>query len=187
MVTNYQIKKVFYRDNKGIKNCNRRLRMLYHEMYCIDRYFPPVDTGSSKQHLMLDKAGAKAIGISPFYKLNKPVLRHEHHRLVTEFNIRGWEKGLGWAKLEHKIADQVADLYYPRKKMAVEIDTGSESRKTLKGKIKGYNRTTDLNYLIFVTTGGQSRIDLWEDKIRSDIKFAGCQFKDVDELLNIIK
>ncbi len=156
-------------------------------MQCIDRYYPPVDSGSSRQHLLLDRAGAMAINISPFYKLNTPPLRWKHHVLVAEFDIMAHSRGFGWGKLEHKIASQQADLYYPSYRMAVEIDTGSESHKTLLDKIKGYNRTTDLKYLLFITDGGENRIKLWKENVRKGIKFAGCKFEDVDKLLDMIK
>lgn len=186
-MTNYQIKEVFYKKNKSIKNCNRRLAILFHEMYCIDRYFPPVDDGSSRQHLFLDRAGAMVINLDRFYKLNTPPLRWKHHILVTEFDIKAYNKGYGWGRLEHKIANQQADLYYPNYRIVVEIDTGSECHQTLLDKINGYNRTANLKYLIFVTDGGENRVNLWKENVRKGIKFAGCKFEDVDELLDIIK
>lgn len=166
-----------------MKNCNRRLRILF-DLYCLDRYFPPVDSGSSKQHLLLDRAGAYAIGKVNFFKLNKPVRRYKHHRMVTEFDIVGHER-LGWAKLEEKKGSQVADLYYPNIDMAVEIDTGTEGHKTLKNKIRGYNRS-NISKVAFVTSGGANRVELWKNKIRPDIKFVGCKFEDIEELVKIV-
>ena len=184
MVTSHQIRKLFYRGQAQAV-CNRRLRILY-DLHCVDRFFPPVKKGSAKQHLVLDRAGAMVLGLSSFYKLGSLPVHYRHHVLVAEFSIHARMKGLGWGKLEHKLAGYKVDIYYPPYKLAVEIDTGSEVHGTLERKAERYNRMTKPRYALFVTDGNPDRIDTFTAGINNHIKCAGCNFKDLDELLQMV-
>ena len=105
--------------------------------------------------------------------------------MVTGVDITGFKKGLDWAKLEERVGSQQADLYYPSLDLAIEVDTGSETHKTLKNKIKGYNRS-QVDKLIFVTSGGLNRVDLWKDSISSYIRFIGGAYSDIEKIMEMV-
>jgi len=66
-MTGEQIEMLVFGDLKPSsrrEKANQRIRKLYHS-HCIDRWFPPVaeGAGSSKQHLVLDRAGLLALAL----------------------------------------------------------------------------------------------------------------------------
>lgn len=163
----------------------RRLRVLY-DLHCIDRFFPVVEKGSPPQHLVLDYGGVKVLDIENFKKTRRLPIDFKHKILQTEFRIRAKEKGFSWGKREEKIGPIRADLYYPNFNMAVEIDRGTETKKTLKKKIKKYNRLINRDItVIFVTSGNEKRGDFFSDKLI--VKNASSHFRDLEDLLNKMK
>ncbi|MFW6243169.1 MAG: replication-relaxation family protein [bacterium] len=183
MVTSEQIRKLFY-TGQHINNCNRRLRILY-DLHCIDRYFPPTEKGSSKQHIVIDRAGMLVIE-KECTKINKLPLHYRHYIAVNEFVINLYKQGFGFGLREYQVAGYKIDLYYPDYKLAVEIDTGCEVHKTLIDKAKKYNRVQEVNYLLFITKGSKNRIKVFKSNVHN-IKVAGCKFKDLDKFIPILK
>lgn len=186
MVISSQISRIFWRGRKQAKDlCNRRLRILY-DLYCIDRFFPRVCRGSSQQHIVLDRAGAKILNIDNFNKIRELPITYKHMRLMTEFRVEAYLKNLGMGKREVKLSDIRADIYFPEYRIAVEIDTGSESYKMLKKKAEKYSRT-NLFAIIFVTDGGIKRIKYFLDEIKLQrVKKAGCKFEELGDMLRKI-
>lgn len=129
-MTSEQIAYKFFNGNR--MPANRRLRILY-DLYCVNRFFPPVPSGMAPQHVVLDRAGLKIIGSD-----SKPIAslpRHYNHTiLVNDWLIR-WH-----GETNYKLGKIIPDIYYPEYKLAVEIDTGTESRNTLKNKLLAYNQ-----------------------------------------------
>lgn len=162
----------------GQKICNRRLRKLF-DLHCIDRFFPPVETGSALQHVVLDYAGAKAINID-IRKINELPSTFFHTILVTEFVV----EFPGDLEVEKDFGVVRPDLYYPG--MAIEIDTGTEGYRVLKEKARRYNRY-NFDWIIFVTAGNPDRIKTFFKNIRSARHKAGATFKDLKKLIKKIQ
>ena len=181
---------MFWRGRSKKKDLtNRRLRVLY-DLHCIDRYFPVVDSGSSEQHVVLDKSGAIILNIANFYKRDKLPFTYRHMILTTEFIKTAYNRGFGWGELEYKISGYSVDIYYEDFKIAVEIDVGTENHKTLKDKTKNYNRMRGLNFVIFVTQSEIKRGDSFIDNIhnKEGIKHkVRCNFEDLKVLTRNIK
>ena len=169
--------------NHPQKQANRRLRVLY-DLHCIDRFFPPVDKGSSKQHIVLDYAGARALELENFYKINDLPLTYYHTTLVAEFRLQAKLLGFSWGLTEEDLGPVKADIYYKRQGLAVEVDTGTETRETLKSKAQRYNRLQGTS-LIFVTDGARDRIDYILDRVH--IPKAGGHFKNLKNFIKEIK
>ena len=165
------------------KLANKRLRTLF-DLHCIDRHFPPVKEGSSKQHIVLDYAGARALKLENFYKINELPLTYYHTVLVAEFRLQARLLGLPWGDTEKDLGPVKADIYYPDKRMAVEVDTGTETRETLTNKAQRYNRLQGIS-LIFVTDGAPDRVDYILDRVY--IPKAGGHFDNLKKFIKEIK
>lgn len=165
--------------------CNRRLRILY-DLHCIDRYFPPAKEGSSKQHVVLDRAGARLLNIKNFNKKNTLPGNYFHTILQVEFKIRAKHHGWGWGALETDFGPFRADIYYESINAAVEIDCGTETHTTLKRKAKKYNQVNGLKYVIFVTKGPEKRGDTFLKYLHSPTHKVRVKFKDLEDLFDAV-
>lgn len=128
------------------------------------------------------------MNLDKFYKRNKLPYSYKHMTLVSEFAIQAHKKGLNWeeGKVECDVGGRVADIYYDKYNIAVEIDTGTESHSDLKEKGLGYNRISNrLEFILFITNSNKKRVKKFLGKIRkSTVKHkAGCIFDDLSELL----
>lgn len=157
--------------------------MLY-DLHCIDRFFPPTVEGSALQHVTLDRAGARTLGLENWKKLDALPLTFRHTVLAGEFRIQARRHGFPWGTSEHSLGPVVADVYYPRERMAVEIDTGTESHTTLKEKATRYKRIRGLGVLLIVTTGPRERLKTFLDGVDGVAeRKAGARFERLPELL----
>lgn len=162
---------------------DRRLLKLYNEMYCIDRFHPPAETGTNRQVITLDRAGAKILDIDNFRKVRELPNSYKHHLLIGDFRIAAKQAGFSWGKKEEKVGPKRIDIYYPKHKLAVEIDRGTETRSTLDRQAKKYNRLYGKGITcVFITKGTEDRKDYFLDQLT--IPNAGATFDDLDEMLN---
>ena len=183
LVTSKQVAKLFWRGcSQSHYLADRRLRILY-ELHCIDRFFPPapVGEGTNPQHIALDRAGAKVLGLDNFNRLRELPNSYRHHVLAAEFRLRAKLKGFGTGNKEQKVGPIRADIYYPNYNICVEIDRGTETYETLERKAKRYNRLPDKT-VVFVTSGPVKRKDRFLDMLTGDN--AGTTFDDLDTLLD---
>jgi len=171
-----------------IKTCNPRLRILF-ELHCIDRLFPPVAVGegSSKQHLIIDYAGAKVLNLDNFKKIQELTNNYQHSVLVAEYRLQAYKAGFSWGIKEYKLGECIADIYYSNYHIAVEVDRGTESHNTLEGKAKKYNELINPPTVIFFTSGASERVDTFLDSLRYNIKKAGCTFDNLNQVLAALK
>ncbi len=161
--------------------CNRRLQILV-QLRCLDRYYPLVHPGKAHQHLVLDTAGAKVLSLERWRKIPALSLTYRHQVLVTEFAIRAGEYGLRGGDVEYPLGPVRADLYYPVKNLAVEIDTGSTSRKQLISKAQRYRRV-GVDQVVMVTEGSNDRLKTFLSTLGHGV---GAHFDQLDKLLQSI-
>lgn len=156
-------------------------------LHCINKFYPPVPirAGSSKAHICLDRAGAKAIQVdTQIYK--KLPINFKHKVLTTDFRIAAYKIGWGWGTAEKLINNVQPDIYYNvGTQIFVEIDTGTEGYNTLKKKAYKYNTQVFPDWVIFISTT-QKRVRRFLDWLHCPHK-AGCLHKDVPLLLQKIK
>lgn len=156
LATSTQVAEYFYWDKvKAQDLTNRQLRTLY-DLHCIDRWFPPVDKGSSLQHVSLGLAGAKILGVNN-RRMKALPLTYRHMVLVTEYRMRARLNGFGWGESETKLGAVQADIWYPEHKLAVEVDTGTETTETLLSKAQRYQSLLGVKWVVFCTTGKGER------------------------------
>lgn len=172
---------MFFRKNKESRFlCNRRLRRLF-DLHCIDRFFPPIDVGSTPQHVVLDRAGAKILGVeSSFNKIPCLPLTHKHMILMTQFLIRANRWGFGWGEREYQMGSVVGDIYYSKYRMMVEIDSGNHGSKVLQEKARNYADLPNVDWIVFVTSGSESRVESFLDSCIFPGRKGGCVIKDLD-------
>jgi hypothetical protein len=116
-------------------------------------------------------------------KIPKLPLTYRHQVLVTEFVIRAKEYGLKGGILEYSLGPVRADLYYPAKDLAVEIDTGTTSHKQLVSKALRYRRVR-VNRVVMVTEGTNDRLKIFLSTLGHGV---GVHFKDLDKLLRTLR
>lgn len=168
---------------------DRRLRILY-DLHCVDRYFPLTETGSAPQHLVLDYAGARAIGMSDFDKVTKLPLTYKHTVATTDIRVVSSRHGFGPGSTNYNLGPVIADIYYPSYYMALEVDMNTETRETLRSKFQRYSTLTSLKWLVFITTGPQSRIDYVIGLARgnrSSFRTIGVNMGDIREVFKVVK
>lgn len=166
--------------------CNRRLRLLY-DLHCINRYFPPTTEGSTLQHVTLDRAGAKVLGLEQWNRIEALPITYRHTIQVGEFRILAREYGLGWGRHEYLLGSVRADIYYPDHRIAVEIDTGTETHTVLKRKAMSYRMIRGLRYLLIVTTGPRERLQTFLDHADGAAKERrGARWERVCDLLQSV-
>lgn len=190
LVTSKQVEKVFWRGRSQSKYlCNRRLRVLY-DLHCVDRFFPRVGIGegSAPQHLCLDYAGAKALKLDSFNKMQKLPISYKHYILVAEFRLNARLKGFGWGRREEKIGSTVADIYYPNYKICIEVDRGTETLSTLDRKAQKYNQiVTEIDKVVFITNGTDKR----KKRFKQGLKYPGgsvitAKFDDLKGTIDLL-
>jgi hypothetical protein len=186
LTTSDQLARVFFQANNAQYLCNKRLRILF-DLHCINRFFPPTDKGSSRQHTALDIAGKKILGIDRYTLIKKLPITYKHTIHVTEAAIRLTK--LGPHTLETNLGGAIADLYYPNHKLAIEVDTGAESRRSLTTKIDRYRLITDIKWLLFISTGPIERIKYFVNLTKSTgclFRTIGTQWQDLNSATNYI-
>lgn len=152
------------------------------DLRCLARHYPLVPSGKAHQHLVLDSAGAKVLGLEYWRKITALPLTYRHQVLVTEFAIRASEHGLRGGVVEYPLGSVRADLYYPSKDLAVEVDTGATSHKQLAGKAQRYRRV-NVRQVVMVTEGSSGRLKAFFDILGYGI---GAHFDHLDKLLQTI-
>src|SRR5690625_140349 len=96
-----QLARVFWSHCKDpVRMCVDRLRVLY-DLHCIDRFYPPVSSGTSPQHITLDRAGARVLALPDDWKRTTRLpATYRHTVLITQFCILAQEGGLKWGERE---------------------------------------------------------------------------------------
>ena len=126
---------------------------------------------------MLDRAGARAINKNNFKKIRELPNNYKHTILVNKFIAAMYHLQIGKAKIEHKIGNIRADIYYPLFDLAVEVDRGTETHKTLKKKASKYNEVmSSINCLIFITNGNEDRNKTFAKGINNKSKLTVSHF-----------
>lgn len=162
---------------------NRALRKLY-DLHLIERFFPPVEQGSSLQHVTLSKLGAKVLGVR-FQGYTHLPANYRHTILANEFRIAAREYGWSWGVTEHNLGPVRADIYYPERNTAVEIDMGTEGLAALKAKTKRYNRA-NIQEIIMITGGKKERLQVFLEPLHVPKK-AGTQVENIHSLLKRLR
>lgn len=114
---------------------------------------------------------------------------YQHKIKVTNFRIKAYEQGWGWGQIEYNLGKTISDVAYLYNKegkflqspenldisriIAVEIDTGTENRKTLTKKAQRYQQSKPIELLIFISNN-QSRINYFLDRVFTPKHKAGC-------------
>ena len=175
--------------NSTKRSCNARLKILEKELYCIKRFYPNVSPGggSSQAHIVIDRAGYKELGVDKYYRYKELPISYNHYIKVNDFCMYAYRKGWKWGKPEFELGTCITDIWYPVKRIAVEIDTGSESHKLLDEKAKKYNLLNNIQWIIFISNN-QDRSDSFINKIYLIKKVAAGtfdnQFSMVDSITN---
>lgn len=162
--------------------CNRRLRVLS-DLHCVDRYYPVVyGGGSAPAHVVLDYAGAVVLGLTGWRKLPALPVTFPHTVLVSEVALRGLCYGLVDYRLEFSLGSVRPDIYYPGRRLAVEVDTGSQSLAVLAGKAERYRAIQGLR-VVMVTLGSRERLRSFLGALGGGV---GARFADLEKLLQNI-
>lgn len=161
---------------------NRSLRKLF-DLHLIDRFFPQVEKGSSLQHVTLSRLGSKVLGVR-YRHFDRLPANHKHTTLVTDFRIMAREFGWSWGITEYNLGVVRADIFYPERKTAVEIDLGTEGVKALKAKAVRYRRA-DIQEIVMITNGSKERLSLFLSELPFPKK-AGTQVDNIQALLKRI-
>lgn len=186
ITTSEQVARLFWDGSKKAQGlCNRRLRQLY-DLQCIDRFFPVVETGSSLQHIVLDRAGAKALGLSHFRRITTLPVSYRHTVYVSSFLASAYSNGWGWGKTEYRLGRLIADIYYPALKVAVEIDTGTQSRQVLLDKARKYNQTPDLSVIVFVSAV-KERAGWFLGNLSLHTNNVGATFENFEKVFPVVR
>lgn len=148
----------------------------------MDRYYPKVHPGKSYQHLVLDVAGAKILGLEKWRKITRLPSIYRHQVLVTEFVIRAKQLGLEGGVVEYSLGPVRSDLYYPAKDLAVEVDTGTTSHKQLILKAQRYRRIK-ISQVVMITEGSNYRLKAFFDTLGYGV---GAHYDHLDKLLRTI-
>lgn len=164
-----------------------RLNILENELYCINRLYPKTNPGEGKDfaHISLDRAGLKELGINSKYIIKKLPISYKHYIKVNDFSIYAHSKGWGWGKTEYKFKNCITDIYYPLTRIAVEIDTGTESHKLFIKQAEKYNYLNNINGIIFVSNS-RDRSNKFISKIKYIKKVAGTTFDEFEKVVDQI-
>lgn len=166
--------------------CIDRLRILY-DLHCVNRFYPPVAAGTAPQHIVLDRAGAKALGVHEGWKrMTRLPLTFRHTVLIADFRVTAWEAGMEWGEREVCLGPIVPDVWFPNRRLAVEVDTGTETQKQLLKKAAGYNRTK-VRYLLFATTGPAARAKLFLSAVANVQQRIGVTWDRLNALFQTVK
>ena len=136
--------------------------------------------GRLPAHITLETAGAKVLGATSWARINQLPISYRHTVLVTEFSIRATRCGICKGLVEYDLGGVRADLYYPDRQTAVEIDTGSESQKCLQAKAEGYRRLQNVRQVVLVTQGTKDRLTAFLTALGGGV---GAEFANLDKLL----
>lgn len=194
LVTSHQVARIFY-HGLSRKAVDERLRSLY-DLHVIDRFFPQIAKGSAPQHLILDYAGAKILGIDDkkFHKMERLPQTYRHYVYTTDFMIMAWENGFGWGvrtdfgdssrSANFNIMNTVIpDVWYDTLKIAIEIDLGTEGWKFIRQKGQKYGRVNGIDRIVFVTAGSIDRCDEFFKCLPGFVKKAGSK---IDEMTGLV-
>ena len=185
IVTSEQIYQLFYRSNKSKRTCNHRLKVL-ENLYCIKKFYPKTrNAGKSYAHIVLNRAGYRELGVDKYYRYKELPISYNHYILVNDFCMYAYRKGWRWGKLEFELNTCITDIWYPSKKIAVEIDTGSESRNLLDKKVKKYNSLNNLRLIIFISNN-IDRSNYFIDKIYSVKGKIATVFDEQNDIIDIV-
>lgn len=122
------------------------------------------------------------LGLEKWRKLAALPLTYRHQVLVTEFAIRASDFGLRGGIPEHSLGPVRADLFYPSKGLAVEIDTGTTSHQQLISKAQRY-RKIETDQVVMVTEGPSDRLKTFLSILGHGV---GARFEQLDKLLRSI-
>lgn len=182
IVTSDQLARTFWFNCSNAQRlCNRRLQILI-ELRCLNGHYPLTPSGKAHQHLVLDSAGAKVLGLEKWRKIGKLPLTYQHQILTTEFAIKGKQHGLEGGIVEYLLGPVRADLFYPGRGLAIEIDTGTSSHHQLIVKAQRYRRVK-VNHVVMVTTGPTDRLKTFLGTLGYG---TGARYDQLDKLLRMI-
>lgn len=105
---------------------------------------------------------------------------------MTQTSIVGWQKGLGWGKLETKLGPVRPDLWYKRLGLAIEVDTGTASIPALKAKAQKYSGVSPgVKRVAFVTLENVDRARRFLEAIPlAQVQKIGATFSNLEKLFS---
>ena len=110
-------------------------------------------------------------------------LTYNHYILATETAIMASKYGIK-CKREVNLNTVRCDLYNAKYNIAIEVDTGTETYKTLDDKLERYNRLYNIN-VVFLTDGSINRAKYFLKNSRNPT--AAGSFKHLEKIFKKIK
>ena len=163
-MTSAQLAREFWPDSKyPLVICNRRLKVL-RDLKCLDSHYPVVNRGSALQHLVLDVAGSKILGLTHWNKMAKLPISYGHRITVNEIIYLASKLGLPEPQLEHYLGFDKrglkVDVFFQDLQASIEVDCGTETYKQLSEKGRRYRLyASDLQTVALITTGPFDRAE----------------------------
>ena len=115
-------------------------------------------------------------------KIDHLPLSYRHTVAVGEFRIRARQAGFGWGEGSYKLEKVIPDVYYPQYRIAIEVDTGTESHDTLGSKGERYNGLS-LQALAFITTGPLERAETFFSRLEGVKYPIGATMENMDKVI----